>query len=87
MAERRRHPEKPSRLARSYLVVRAEQYGEQQPGLELDEVRQSVRLPRLDSVHLSSPEANAQYRLGMLARMEVHGEAWFTLAELERPRR
>ena len=45
----------------------------------------TVRLPRLDAVQLNSPEAHAQYRLGVLARAATRGDAWFTLAERSRP--
>ncbi len=38
-------------------------------------------MPRLDSSHLSSPEAHAQYRLAVLARLATAGEHWFVLAE------
>lgn len=81
--DRRRHPEQPrgSRLARSYLAVRAEQSAEPRPAAAEDEVRASVTLPRLDSVHLSSPEAQAQFRLAVLARMASSDERWFMLAD------
>lgn len=39
-----------------------------------------MRLPRLTSVQLNSPEAHAQYRLGILARLATGGAKWFTLA-------
>jgi hypothetical protein len=39
-----------------------------------------VRLPRLMAVQLNSPEAHAQYRLGILARLATGGAKWFTLA-------
>lgn len=69
-----------ARLARSYLGVRAEQSAEAQPRGGGLEAARSVRLPRLDRTHLNSPEAQAQYRLGLLARLAARGEAWFTLA-------
>ncbi len=72
------------RLARSYLNVRAEQSGEQQPKVTENEVIRSVHLPRLDRTHLNSPEAQAQYRLALLARLAASGEAWFTLAQQAR---
>jgi hypothetical protein len=39
-----------------------------------------VRLPRLVAVQLNSPEAHAQYRLAILARLATGGAPWFTLA-------
>ena len=71
-----------ARLARSYLAVRAEQGAEPQPRPSAREagVRKAVALPRLDRAHLNSPEAQAQYRLGFLARLATSGEAWFILA-------
>lgn len=76
-----------SRLARSYLNVRAEQSGEQQPKGGPSDVRHSVALPRLDRTHLNSPEAQAQYRLAVLARLSASGHAWFTLAQRVRAQR
>jgi hypothetical protein len=32
------------------------------------------------AVQLNSPEAHAQYRLGILARLATGGARWFTLA-------
>lgn len=68
-----------ARLARSYLLIRAEQAAEHQAATAAD-LRETAAMPRLDSVHLNSPEAHAQYRLGVLARLATGGEAWFTLA-------
>lgn len=68
------------RLARSYLAMRAEQSAEPQPRQPAEAVRKSIRLPRLDRLHLSSPEAHAQVRLALLARLANTGEPWFTLA-------
>ena len=81
--ERRRgNAEQPgSRLARSYLAVRAEQALEQQPKEgEANGMRGTVKLPRLDRTHLNSPEAHAQYRLALLAKLASGGDAWFLLA-------
>ena len=39
-----------------------------------------VRLPKLVAVQLNSPEAHAQYRLAILARLATGGAPWFTLA-------
>ncbi len=83
--ERRRGDRPGQRLARSYLAVRAEQWAEDQPKLAERDVRSTVRLPRLDRLHLSSPEAHAQYRVSLLARLTIGGEAWFTLAQVDRP--
>jgi hypothetical protein len=78
---RRRRADRPgARLARSYLLMRAEQCADRQPseiGLKL---RGTVRLPRLAAVQLNSPEAHAQYRLAILARLATGGAPWFTLA-------
>ena len=77
---RRRNAERPgARLARSYLVMRAEQWADRQPEPNA-RVRGTVRLPRLVAVQLNSPEAHAQYRLGILARLELGRAKWFTLA-------
>jgi hypothetical protein len=77
---RRRNAERPgARLARSYLVMRAEQWADRQPEPNVH-VRGTVRLPRLVAVQLNSPEAHAQYRLGILARLAMGGAKWFTLA-------
>lgn len=78
---RRRNAERPgSRLARSYLVMRAEQWADRQPDEQSGRVRGTVRLPRLVSVQLNSPEAHAQHRLSILARVATGGAPWFTLA-------
>jgi hypothetical protein len=78
---RRRNAERPgARLARSYLVMRAEQWADRQPKNQSDRVRGTVRLPRLMAVQLNSPEAHAQYRLGILARVATGGAKWFLLA-------
>lgn len=69
-----------TRLARSYLEVRAEQSREQQPHEAMTTLGGTVMLPRLDRLHLISPEAHAQYRLAMLARVAVAGQPWFVLA-------
>jgi hypothetical protein len=77
---RRRNAERPgARLARSYLVMRAEQWADRQPR-EQSPLGGTVRLPRLVAVQLNSPEAHAQYRLGILARLATGGDRWFTLA-------
>jgi len=77
---RRRNAERPgARLARSYLVMRAEQWADRQPEPS-PRLRGTVRLPRLMAVQLNSPEAHAQYRLGILARLATGGAKWFTLA-------
>jgi hypothetical protein len=82
---RRRNAERPgARLARSYLVVRADQSADRQPK-DLSPTSGSVRLPRLTAVQLNSPEAHAQYRLAVLARLATGGAPWFTLAQ-PRPR-
>lgn len=78
---RRRNAERPgARLARSYLLMRAEQWCDRQPKESGPKLRGTVRLPRLMSVQLNSPEAHAQYRLGILARLATGGAKWFTLA-------
>jgi hypothetical protein len=78
---RRRNAERPgARLARSYLVMRAEQWADRQPHDQQSRLRGTVRLPRLVSVQLNSPEAHAQYRLAILARLATGGAPWFTLA-------
>jgi hypothetical protein len=78
---RRRNAERPgARLARSYLVMRAEQWADRQPNDPSPKLRGTVRLPRLTAVQLNSPEAHAQYRLGILARLATGGAKWFTLA-------
>jgi hypothetical protein len=78
---RRRRADRPgARLARSYLVMRAEQSADRQPAEPGPKVRGAVRLPRLAAVQLNSPEAHAQYRLAILARLATGGATWFTLA-------
>ena len=78
---RRRNAERPgARLARSYLVMRAEQSADRQPHDAGPKLRGTVRLPRLVAVQLNSPEAHAQYRLAILARLATGGAPWFTLA-------
>lgn len=78
---RRRNAERPgARLARSYLVMRADQAADRQPREAAARVRGTVRLPQLGSLQLSSPEAHAQYRLGILARLATGGAPWFSLA-------
>lgn len=78
---RRRNAERPgARLARSYLVMRADQWADRQPGEAGPKLRGTVRLPRLMAMQLNSPEAHAQYRLGILARLATGGAKWFTLA-------
>jgi uncharacterized MAPEG superfamily protein len=80
----RRHAERPgARLARSYLVVRAEQSADRQPRDVSARLQGTVRLPQLEATQLNSPEAHAQYRLGVLARLATGGAAWFTLASRE----
>lgn len=59
--------------------MRAEQTLDKQPG-EPGPLTGTVRLPRLVSLQLNSPEAHAQYRLGVLARLATGGAPWFTLA-------
>ena len=78
---RRRNAERPgARLARSYLVMRAEQGADRQPAEAQSRLRGTVRLPRLATIQLNSPEAHAQYRLAILARLATGGAPWFTLA-------
>ena len=67
-------------MARSYLVMRAEQTLDKQPNDAGPRLAGTVRMPRLVSVQLNSPEAHAQYRLGILARLATGGAPWFTLA-------
>jgi hypothetical protein len=79
--DRRRDPEPPgARLARLYLAARAEQGAELQPRPRPESLRGMALLPRLDRLHLNSPEAHAQYRLALLARLATSGEPWFVLA-------
>ena len=79
---RRRKAERPGgRLARSYLIMRAEQTADRQPKEAAPKLRGTVRLPRLVSIQLNSPEAHAQYRLAILARLATGGAPWFTLAD------
>ena len=81
MPRRRSNAERPgARLARSYLVMRAEQCADRQPRDATPRLRGTVRLPRLGAVQLNSPEAHAQYRLGILARLATGGAPWFNLA-------
>ena len=78
---RRRRADRPgARLARSYLVVRAEQGADRQPTEIGPKLRGTVLLPRLAAIQLNSPEAHAQYRLAILARLATGGATWFTLA-------
>jgi hypothetical protein len=78
---RRRNAERPgARLARSYLVMRAEQGADRQPNEAAAKLRGTVRMPRLATIQLNSPEAHAQYRLAVLARLATGGAPWFTLA-------
>jgi hypothetical protein len=37
-------------------------------------------MPQLGTTQLNSPEAHAQYRLAILARLATGGAPWFTLA-------
>ena len=60
--------------------MRADQWSDRQPKEESARVHGTVRLPRLVSVQLNSPEAHAQYRLAILARLATGGARWFTLA-------
>jgi hypothetical protein len=60
--------------------MRAEQWADRQPD-DQPSLQSSVRLPRLASVQLNSPEAHAQYRLAILARLATGGAPWFTLAD------
>ena len=79
---RRRNAERPgARLARSYLVMRAEQWADRQPHDQSPRLRGTLRLPRLTVIQLNSPEAQAQYRLGILARLATGGAKWFMLAQ------
>ena len=80
MARRRRAERPGARLARSYLVMRADQGADRQPDDGEAKLRGTVRLPRLAAVQLNSPEAHAQYRLAILARLATGGAPWFTLA-------
>ena len=78
---RRRRAERPgARLARSYLGVRAEQSADRQPRDVPPRLHGTVRMPQLGTTQLNSPEAHAQYRLAVLARLATGGAAWFTLA-------
>jgi hypothetical protein len=78
---RRRNAERPgARLARSYLIMRADQGADRQPRDAATKLRGSVRLPRLGATQLNSPEAHAQHRLAILARLATGGAPWFTLA-------
>jgi hypothetical protein len=61
--------------------MRAEQWADRQPSDSSPRLRGTVRLPRLTAVQLNSPEAHAQYRLGILARLATGGAKWFTLAQ------
>jgi hypothetical protein len=82
---RRPNAERPgARLARSYLVMRADQWADRQPHDQPPRLRGTVRLPRLESIQLNSPEAHAQYRLSILARLATGGATWFTLAGARR---
>ena len=77
----RRNAERPgARLARSYLVVRAEQSADRQPRDTSARLQGTMRLPHLEATQLTSPEAHAQYRLAILARLATGGATWFTLA-------
>jgi hypothetical protein len=60
--------------------MRAEQWADRQPSDRSPKLRGTVRLPRLASIQLNSPEAHAQYRLAILARLATGGAPWFTLA-------
>jgi hypothetical protein len=60
--------------------MRAEQAADRQPHDPAPRLRGTVRLPKLVSVQLNSPEAHAQYRLAILARLATGGAPWFTLA-------
>jgi hypothetical protein len=61
--------------------MRAEQTADRQPKNPSPKLRGTVRLPRLVSIQLNSPEAHAQYRLAILARLATGGAPWFTLAD------
>jgi hypothetical protein len=80
MPSRRKGDRPGARLAHSYLVVRAGQTADRQPELAPTPLKGTVRLPRLDAVQLNSPEAHAQYRLAVLARLATGGAHWFVLA-------
>jgi hypothetical protein len=80
MPGRRRADRPGARLARSYLVMRAEQGADRQPRDVSPRLSGTVRLPKLIAVQLNSPEAHAQYRLAILARLATGGAPWFTLA-------
>jgi hypothetical protein len=60
--------------------MRADQTADRQPREVGPRLRGTVRLPLLDAVQLNSPEAHAQYRLAILARLATGGAPWFTLA-------
>jgi hypothetical protein len=80
MPPRRKGDRPGARLAHSYLVVRAGQSADRQPERAQPALSGTVRLPRLDAVQLNSPEAHAQYRLAVLARLATGGAHWFVLA-------
>ncbi len=61
--------------------MRAEQTADRQPKDAVPKLRGTVGLPRLVSIQLNSPEAHAQYRLAILARLATGGAPWFTLAD------
>jgi hypothetical protein len=61
--------------------MRAEQWADRQPNEVPPQLRGTVRLPRLMAIQLNSPEAHAQYRLGILARLATGGARWFLLAQ------
>ena len=78
---RRRNAERPgARLARSYLVMRADQATDRQPREAGPRLRGTVRLPQLGTVQLSSPEAHAQYK--MAAAMDPRPEYQEALGEV-----
>jgi hypothetical protein len=60
--------------------MRAEQAADRQPSDSVPRLLRTVRLPRLTLIQLNSPEAHAQYRLAILARLATGGAPWFTLA-------
>ena len=60
--------------------MRAEQCADRQPREGSPRLRGTVRLPRLGTYQLTSPESHAQYRLAVLARLATGGAPWFTLA-------
>jgi hypothetical protein len=60
--------------------MRAEQCADRQPTDTGPKLGGTVRLPRLAAIQLNSPEAHAQYRLAVLARLATGGAPWFTLA-------